>query len=77
MSKNIHLSIPGMKCNGCVSAIEKALNDDIGVTRAEVELETRTATVETDAELSVLFAALKDAGFDATEITVDGGDVSA
>lgn len=68
MSKNIRLSIPGMKCNGCVSAIKTALSDEIGVTRADVELETRTALVEMNSELSVLLGALKTAGFDATEV---------
>lgn len=77
MSQNIRLSIPGMKCNGCVSAIEKALSDDIGVTSAEVELETKTASIETDAELPVLLAALKNAGFEATEMAADHKDASA
>lgn len=77
MSQNIRLSIPGMKCNGCVSAIEKALSDDIGVTSAEVELETKTASIETETELSVLLSALKNAGFDATEMAADHGDASA
>ena len=68
MSKDIRLSIPGMKCNGCVSAIEKALSGEIGVISADVDLETKTALVETDTELSVLLSALKAAGFDATEV---------
>ncbi|NOX68970.1 MAG: heavy-metal-associated domain-containing protein [Gammaproteobacteria bacterium] len=77
MSQNIRLSIPGMKCNGCVSAIEKALSDDIGVTSATVELETKTASIETDTELPVLLAALKNAGFEATEMAADHRDASA
>jgi len=68
MSKDIRLSIPGMKCNGCVSAIEKALSSEIGVISADVDLDTKTARVEADSELSVLLAALKSAGFDATEV---------
>ena len=68
MSKNIRLSIPGMKCSGCVSAIKTALSDEVGVTRADVELEIRTGLVETNSELSVLPGALKAAGFDATEV---------
>ncbi len=77
MSQNIRLSIPGMKCNGCVSAIEKALSDDIGVTSAKVKLETKTASIETDTELPVLLAALKNAGFEATEMAADHRDASA
>jgi len=68
MSKNIRLSIPGMKCSGGVSAIKTALSDEVGVTRADVELDTRTALGETNSELSVLPGALKTAGFDATEV---------
>ena len=68
MSKDIHFSIPGMKCNGCVSTIKKALSEEIGVRKADVDLQTKTALVETDTELSVLLSALKAAGFDATEV---------
>ncbi len=69
MSNTIKLSIPGMKCNGCVSAIEKALGDQTGVIRSEVDLETKTALVESDVPLAVLSGAIKAAGFDATELT--------
>ncbi len=74
MSSEIRLSIPGMKCNGCVTAIEAALSTEIGVARAQVELETKTAVVETDSDLSVLLGALKAAGFDAQEITAGNGE---
>jgi Cu+-exporting ATPase len=63
-----------MKCNGCVTAIEKALNQDIGVTTARVDLDTKTAVVESDSDLSVLLGALKAAGFDAQEIALEGGN---
>lgn len=69
MSNEIKLSIPGMKCNGCVSAIEKALADEPGVIRSEVDLATKTALVESDLSLSVLSETIKAAGFDATELT--------
>jgi copper chaperone CopZ len=69
MSNKIKLSIPGMKCNGCVSAIEKALADEPGVIQSEVDLATKTALVESDVSLSVLSDAIKTAGFDATELT--------
>jgi copper chaperone CopZ len=77
MSKVIQLSIPGMKCGGCVTAIEKALDNEAGVTRSEVNLETRSASVETDISLSVLIDAIKAVGFDATEIAVDDKGLSA
>ncbi len=67
MSNKIKLSIPGMKCNGCVSAIEKALADEPGVIQSEVDLATKTALVESDVPFSVLSGVIKAAGFDATE----------
>jgi len=69
MSNTIRLSIPGMKCGGCVSAIEKALDDEAGVISSEVDLETKTATVESNVSLAALSDAIKAAGFDATELT--------
>jgi copper chaperone CopZ len=69
MSELIKLSIPGMKCGGCVTAIEKALGDEVGVIKSEVDLATKTALVESDVSLSVLSDAIKAAGFDATELT--------
>jgi copper chaperone CopZ len=74
MSNEVRLSIPGMKCNGCVTAIEKALNLDIGVTTAKVDLDSKTAVVESDSDLSVLLGALKAAGFDAQEIAAEDGN---
>jgi len=69
MGNTIRLSIPGMKCGGCVSAIEKALDDEAGVISSEVDLETKTALVESNVSLAVLSDAIKAAGFDATELT--------
>ncbi len=69
MSNTIRLSIPGIKCGGCVSAIEKALGDEAGVIRSEVDLATKTALVESNVSLTVLSDTIKAAGFDATELT--------
>ena len=69
MNKVIRLSIPAMKCNGCVTTIEKALNSETGVNKVTVDLETKSASVETDVTLDVLVSTLKSAGFDATEIS--------
>ena len=78
MSKEIRLSIPTMKCNGCVAAIEKAIqaavSDEIGIDRVKVDLETKTASVEAEVLASVLIDALESAGFDATEVAADGED---
>jgi copper chaperone CopZ len=75
MSKEIRLSIPTMKCNGCVAAIEKAIqevvSDEIGIDRVTVDLETKTASVEAGVVASVLIGALESAGFDAAEVSAD------
>ena len=81
MSKEILLSIPTMKCNGCVAAIEKAIqaavSDEIGIDRVKVDLETKTASVEAEVLASVLIDVLESAGFDATEVAADGEDKSS
>jgi copper chaperone CopZ len=81
MSKEIRLSIPTMKCNGCVAAIEKAIqaavSDEIGIDRVKVDLETKTASVEAEVLASVLIEALESAGFDGTEVAADGEDKSS
>ncbi len=69
MSNSIRLSIPGMKCGGCVSAIEKALGEEAGVISSEVDLATKTALVESDIAVSVLSDAIRAAGFDVSELT--------
>jgi len=68
MKQIIRLAIPGIKCNGCVTAIEKALGDETGVINSEVDLETKTATIESSVSLAVLVDTIKTAGFEATEL---------
>ncbi|MFV2032940.1 MAG: heavy-metal-associated domain-containing protein [Gammaproteobacteria bacterium] len=77
MSNVIHLSIPGMKCGGCVTAIEKALDNESDVIQASVDLEKKRARVETSATPAVLIDAIKTAGFDATELPGDDQELSA
>ena len=77
MSDTVKLSIPGMKCNGCVSAIEKALGDQAGVIKSEVDLASKSASIEYDNSLVVLLDAIKVAGFDATELATSDQDLSA
>ncbi len=64
----IRLSIAGMMCAGCVSAVEKALAAVPGVGSALVNLGERTATVQGDADPALLIQAVRDAGFDAAEL---------
>jgi copper chaperone CopZ len=71
MNQVIRLAIPDIKCNGCVEAIEKAFDNQSGVIKAEVDLQTRTATVESNVSLAVLVDAIKASGFDATELATE------
>lgn len=68
MSKEIRLSISGISCAGCVSAVENSLVEVKGVTEAVVNLGERTATVKGTASAPELIAAVKQAGYDAAEL---------
>ena len=67
MSELIKISIPGMNCRACVSAIEKVLGDEISVIRSKVDLATKSALVESNVPIAVLNKAIKAAGFDASK----------
>lgn len=61
----IVLSVPDMSCGHCKAAIEAALAP---VARAvSVDLDSRRVTVEGEADLTGLIAALAAIGFPATE----------
>ncbi len=77
MSKEFKLSIPGMKCAGCVSAIEKALGNEAGVIKSEIDLESKSAMVESDTTLAALVSAIKAAGFEAIELAADDQELPA
>ena len=59
------LSILGMRCAGCVSAIESALAVVEGVTSVSVNFADHTATIQGEVDLNSLKKAAKEAGFDA------------
>jgi len=67
MSNETRLSVPSMKCSGCVDAIEKALND-AGAESAKADLESKTVLVVADVPVSALVSTIKTVGFDATEV---------
>jgi len=77
MKQTSRLAIPGIKCNGCVAAIEKALGDESGVINYEVDLETKTATIEFNVSLAVLVDTIKTAGFEATELISEDKELPA
>ncbi|NOY61785.1 MAG: heavy-metal-associated domain-containing protein [Gammaproteobacteria bacterium] len=68
MSKTIQLSIPGMMCGGCLSTVQKVFDNEAGVANTAIDLAAKTASVEADVPPAVLIAALKSAGFEATQI---------
>lgn len=61
----IRLSILGMRCAGCVSAIEGALTAVEGVSAVSVNFADHTATIQGSADPKALKQAAKEAGFDA------------
>ncbi len=61
------ITVNGMTCGGCVNSVTKALKSITGVQEANVDLQTKKATVTFD-DLKTGVAALKqaveDAGYD-------------
>src|SRR3569623_346219 len=68
VGEHVRLSIAGMSCAGCVSAVETALRGVPGVHEAAVNLAERTAEVSGTAASTALIEAVKQAGYDAAEL---------
>ncbi len=64
----IHLSIGGMSCAGCVSAVEEALQQVPGVAAVVVNFAEHTADVSGDVSVATLIQAVVDAGYEAAEL---------
>ena len=63
----IELKVEGMTCGHCEQAVRRALTQVPGVTAVlEVDRTQQRATVEGDADLAALIAAIKDEGFQAS-----------
>ena len=64
------ISIEGMSCGHCVKHVENALVEVDGVKKVEVDLSSKSATVELDraVENSVLKGAIEEAGYEVVEI---------
>ena len=68
--KTVVLDVEGMKCGGCVRAVEKTLQEQPGVQRVDVNLVSRAAwlDLENDAvSVEAVLSALTDRGFPASE----------
>ncbi len=59
------IQIEGMQCNHCKMSVEKALNSIEGVTKVEVSLEDKTATIEATKEMEdgKIKEVIEEAGF--------------
>ena len=64
----LRLAITGMSCAGCVAAVETALRGVPGVVAANVNFAERTAQVTGAPQATPLIAAVRAAGYDATEL---------
>lgn len=68
--KKTEIRTPSIMCNMCVSTITNALNKIQGVTNVEVNLKTKTTTVEYSndlTDLNSLVFAITEAGYDAND----------
>jgi hypothetical protein len=62
----IELKIDGMRCNGCVTSVQRALSETAGVTEAEVRLEEGRAFIRgSDVSMRDLVEAVGSLGFEA------------
>ena len=64
--ESIQLSVKGMKCGGCVSTVEKILNNSDGIENVSVNLLTESAYFEItqkNIEIEAILKNLKENGF--------------
>ena len=64
-SEALRLSILGMRCAGCISAVEGALNSVSGVESVSVNFADHSAIVKGNPDIDALKKSIKAAGFDA------------
>ena len=58
------LKVNGMSCSHCSGRVQKALQAVSGVTKAEVDLQSGTATVEGEFDVNAAVAAVENAGYE-------------
>lgn len=66
-TQTLRLSVLGMTCHNCTRTVERTLASTPGVTKASVDLEAGSATVEYDVDLvkpEVLADAIRDLGYE-------------
>jgi copper chaperone CopZ len=62
-------TVPDISCAHCKDAIEGAVSQVSGVSRAEVTVATKTVEVDGDAADADIRAAIEAAGYDIAEVT--------
>ena len=70
MSTNVkqEFAVDGMSCGGCVKSVTGAISQVAGVSKVDVSLERKAATVEYDGATvtpALIVAAIEAAGFEA------------
>ena len=61
----IALTIPKIRCGGCVASVEKAIHSVDASAQVIADIEARRVEVTTDADLQTLLTALAAAGYPA------------
>ncbi|AXX98166.1 heavy-metal-associated domain-containing protein [Profundibacter amoris] len=61
------LNIPDMTCGHCKAAVEKAVASVDADAKVAVDLDNRTAEIDSSADLGAILAALKEEGYEATQ----------
>ena len=72
--QTVVLDVEGMKCGGCVSAVERTLLEQPGVQRADVNLVSRAAWLdfsESEGNVDAVLEALSARGFPAHERSLE------
>lgn len=62
----ITVSVPGVKCGGCVAKCEVALKTVPGFVEAAFDIPAKTAVIRGDVDVPAAIAALDKAGYPAT-----------
>jgi len=68
MTTTKELKIEGMSCGHCSAAVTRALESVAGVVQARVDLAAGKATVEGDADVERLIAAVVEEGYRAAPL---------
>lgn len=64
-ASEIHLSVKGMKCGGCIARAREALSKVPGVVDAEFDLKRGTALVKGNADPKAIAKVLTNTGYPA------------